>query len=73
MGCHWHSGIITGHDEGITLVGFVYLNSSYDFVGEDEDHDDPTPSAIVRGVGGVGGQFFVRKGMLLKCVLQTHH
>jgi len=21
--------------------GFVYLNSSYDFVEEDEDHDDP--------------------------------
>ena len=50
--------------------GFVYLNSSYDFVEEDEDHDDPTPSAMV---GGVGGQFFARKGMLLKCVLQTDH
>ena len=22
MGCHWHSGLITGHDDGITLVGF---------------------------------------------------
>jgi len=21
MGCHWHSGLITGLDEGITLVG----------------------------------------------------
>jgi len=21
MGCHWHSGLITGHDNGITLVG----------------------------------------------------
>ena len=33
--------LITGHDDGITLVGFVYLNSSYDFVEEDEDNDDP--------------------------------
>ena len=48
----------------------MYLHSSYDFVEEDEDHDDPTPSAMV---GGVGGQFFARKGMLLKCVLQPHH
>jgi len=24
MGCHWHSGHITGHDDGITLVRFVY-------------------------------------------------
>ena len=29
----------------------MYLHSSYDFVEEDEDHDDPTPSAIARGVG----------------------
>ena len=21
MGCHWHSVLITGHDDGITLVG----------------------------------------------------
>ena len=21
MGCHWHSGLITGHDEGIKRVG----------------------------------------------------
>ena len=38
---HWHSVLITGHDDGITLVRFVYLNSSYDFVEEDEDNDDP--------------------------------
>ena len=36
MGYHWHSGHITGHDDGITLRGFVYLHSSYDFVEEDE-------------------------------------
>jgi len=22
MGCHWHSVLITGHDDGITLVRF---------------------------------------------------
>jgi|GEM_PF-1523533 len=21
MGCHWHSGLITGHDDAIALVG----------------------------------------------------
>ena len=41
MGCHWHSELITGHDDGIRQWGFVYLNGSYDFVEEDEDNDDP--------------------------------
>ena len=47
MSCHCYSGLITGHDDGITLGGFVYLNSSYDFVEEDEDNNDPTPSPYI--------------------------
>ena len=37
----WFILLITGHDDGMTLVGFVCLNSSYYFVEEDEDNDDP--------------------------------
>jgi len=41
--------------------GFVYLHSSYDFIEEDEDNNDPTPLGFI--LGGVGGQF----------LLEVHH
>ena len=47
----WFILLITGHDDGMTLVGVVYLNGSQYFVEEDEGQYHPTPpSAIVGGV-----------------------